>query len=184
VPGGFGGRGITGKIRAARFAREHGVPYLGLCLGMQIATIEFARNVLGLEGADSTEFNKATPYPVIAMMEEQRGITDMGGTMRLGAQPVQLQMGSKAAALYGAFVVNERHRHRYEFNNRYRAPFEAAGFRFCGTSPNGELVELIELADHPFFLAAQFHPEFQSKPNAPHPLFHGFIAAAYAHAHA
>jgi CTP synthase len=104
--------------------------------------------------------------------------------MRLGAQPVQLQMGSKAAALYGAFVVNERHRHRYEFNNRYRAQFEAAGFRFCGTSPNGELVELIELADHPFFLAAQFHPEFQSKPNAPHPLFHGFIAAAYAHAHA
>ncbi len=183
VPGGFGGRGVGGKIRAARFARENRVPYLGLCLGMQIATIEFARNVLHLDGADSTEFNKAAPHPVIAMLEEQRGITDMGGTMRLGAQPVQLRVGSKAAGLYGAFVIHERHRHRYEFNNAYREQFEQAGFLFSGTSPDGELVELVELADHPFFLACQFHPEFLSKPNAPHPLFRGFIAAAYAHSH-
>jgi CTP synthase len=179
IPGGFGERGIEGKVLAARYARENRLPYLGLCLGMQIATIEFARNVLGLEGAHSTEFNKQSPHPVIAMLDEQRGIANMGGTMRLGAQPVQLKVGSRAAHLYGAFLANERHRHRYEFNNAYRARFEEAGFLFSGLSPDGELVELIELRDHPFFLACQFHPEFLSKPNAPHPLFRGFIAAAY-----
>ncbi len=178
VPGGFGERGVQGKILAAQYARESKLPYLGLCLGMQIATVEFARNVLGLEGAHSTEFDKASPHPVIAMLEEQKGLMNVGGTMRLGAQPVQLQVGTKAARLYGAFVVNERHRHRYEFNNSYRAQFEQRGFIFSGTSPDGELVELIELRDHPFFLGCQFHPEFQSKPNAPHPLFRGFIAAA------
>ncbi|HOB98299.1 MAG TPA: CTP synthase [Verrucomicrobiota bacterium] len=178
VPGGFGERGVQGKILAAQYARESKLPYLGLCLGMQIATVEFARNVLGLEGAHSTEFDKASPHPVIAMLEEQKGLMNVGGTMRLGAQPVQLQVGTKAAHLYGAFVVNERHRHRYEFNNSYRAQFEQRGFIFSGTSPDGELVELIELRDHPFFLGCQFHPEFQSKPNAPHPLFRGFIAAA------
>jgi CTP synthase len=181
VPGGFGERGIEGKIKAAQFARERKVPYLGLCLGMQIATIEFARHVLGLKGAHSTEFDKHTPHPVICLLEEQKQVTRMGGTMRLGAQPCQLRPGSLAAHLYGAFVVHERHRHRYEFNNAYRAAFEQAGFRICGTSPDGELVELIELEDHPFFVACQFHPEFQSKPHRPHPLFKGFIAACLTH---
>ena len=183
VPGGFGERGIEGKILAARYAREHRMPYLGLCLGMQIATIEFARDVLKLDGAHSTEFDINSPHPVIAMLDEQKKITKMGGTMRLGSQPVQLQVGSRAAKLYGAFVVNERHRHRYEFNNVYREQFEQAGFVFCGTSPDGKLVELIELKDHPFYIACQFHPEFHSKPNAPHPLFRGFIAASHIFAH-
>ena len=183
VPGGFGERGIEGKILAARFAREQGIPYLGLCLGMQIASIEFARNVLGLAGAHSTEFDPATPHPVIALLDAQRNVTQKGGTMRLGSQPCQLKMGSTAAKLYGAFLINERHRHRYEFNNEYRARFEAAGFEFSGTSPDGQLVEIIEVRDHPFFIASQFHPEFQSKPNAPHPLFRGFIAAAHAFMH-
>jgi len=183
VPGGFGERGIEGKIQAARFAREHQLPYLGLCLGMQIATIEFARHVVKLEGAHSTEFDRDTPHPVIAMLEEQKGVTNLGGTMRLGAWPVQLKVGSRAAHLYGAFLAHERHRHRYEFNNAYREPFEQAGLICSGTSPDGELVELIELRDHPFFLACQFHPEFQSKPNAAHPLFRGFIAAVQQHLH-
>jgi len=178
VPGGFGERGVQGKILAAQYARESKLPFLGLCLGMQMATVEFARSVLELEGAHSTEFDKASPHPVIAMIEEQKGLMNVGGTMRLGAQPVQLQVGTKAARLYGAFVVNERHRHRYEVNNSYRAQFEQRGCIFSGTSPDGELVELVELRDHPFFLGCQFHPEFQSKPNAPHPLFRGFIAAA------
>lgn len=177
VPGGFGERGIEGKIAAVRYARENKIPYLGLCLGMQMASIEFARHVLGLEGAHSTEFNKASPHPVIALLEEQKGIEAKGGTMRLGSQEVQLQVGSRVARLYGAFVVRERHRHRYEFNNAYRERFEQAGFVFSGTSHNGELAELIELKDHPYFVACQFHPEFQSKPNASHPLFRGFIAA-------
>lgn len=183
VPGGFGERGIEGKILAAHYARERRVPYLGLCLGMQIATIEFARYALGLEKAHSTEFDPDTPHPVIALLDEQRKVTRKGGTMRLGAQPCQLTVGSRAAQLYGAFIVNERHRHRYEFNNAYRARFEEAGFVFSGTSPDGKLVEIIELKDHPFFIASQFHPEFQSKPNAPHPLFKGFIAAAHTHIH-
>src|SRR5437762_793963 len=183
VPGGFGERGIEGKIMAAKYARENKLPYLGLCLGMQIATIEFARNVLKLEKAHSTEFEPDTPHPVIALLDEQKKITKKGGTMRLGAQPCQLVMGSLAGKLYGAFVVNERHRHRYEFNNAYRDKFEKADFIFSGTSPDGNLVEVIELPNHPFFIASQFHPEFRSKPHQPHPLFKGFIAAAHAHIH-
>jgi CTP synthase len=183
VPGGFGERGIEGKIMAAQYARENKVPYLGLCLGMQIATIEFARNVLKLGKAHSTEFDLATAHPVIALLDEQKKVTKKGGTMRLGSQACQLAVGSRAGQLYGAFVVNERHRHRYEFNNEYRARYEAAGFIFSGTSPDGKLVEVIEIADHPFFIACQFHPEFQSKPNLPHPLFKGFIAATHKHIH-
>ena len=183
VPGGFGERGIEGKILAAQYAREKKIPYLGLCLGMQIATIEFARNVLKLEGAHSTEFDANTPHPVIALLDEQKNVTLKGGTMRLGRQPCQLVVGSAANRLYGAFIINERHRHRYEFNNQYREVFEKAGFFFSGASPDGKLVEMIELPDHPFFMASQFHPEFQSKPDAPHPLFKGFIAAAHARFH-
>ena len=180
VPGGFGERGVEGKIMTAKYARENNVPYLGLCLGMQTATIEFARNVLKLEQAHSTEFDPATPDPVIALLDEQKKVTKKGGTMRLGAQPCQLVVGTKAALLYGAFVVSERHRHRYEFNNTYRDRFEKAGFVFSGNSADGKLVEVIELPNHPFFIACQFHPEFQSKPHQPHPLFRGFIAAAQA----
>jgi len=183
VPGGFGERGIEGKIMAAGYARENNLPYLGLCLGMQIATIEFARNVLNLPRAHSAEFDPATPDPVIAMLDAQRRVTKKGGTMRLGAQPCQLVVGTKAARLYGAFVVNERHRHRYEFNNDYRERFENAGYVFSGFTPDGKLVEIIELAKHPFFIASQFHPEFHSKPHQPHPLFKGFIAAVHAHSH-
>jgi CTP synthase len=183
VPGGFGERGIEGKVQAARFCREHKLPYLGLCLGMQIACIEFARHVLKLEKAHSTEFDTSTPHPVICLLDEQRKISKKGGTMRLGAQPCQLAMGTRAQQLYGAFVVNERHRHRYEFNNAYRDKFESQGFVFSGTSPDGKLVEVIELKDHPFFVASQFHPEFLSKPNKPHPLFRGFIAACHNHIH-
>jgi CTP synthase len=182
VPGGFGARGIEGKIQAARHARENKIPYLGLCLGMQIATIEFARNVLKLPKAHSTEFDPNTAHPVIAMLDEQTRVTKKGGTMRLGAQPCQLVVGTKAARLYGAFVVNERHRHRYEFNNTYRERFEKEEFLFSGFTPDGKLVEIIELAKHPFFIASQFHPEFHSKPHQPHPLFKGFIAAACAKA--
>jgi CTP synthase len=183
VPGGFGERGIEGKILAAQYARENKVPYLGLCLGMQIATIEFARNVLKLEGAHSTEFNENSPHPVIALLDEQEKVTRKGGTMRLGRQPCQLVVGSAANHLYGAFIINERHRHRYEFNNDYREQFCKAGFIISGASPDGKLVEVIELTDHPFFMACQFHPEFQSKPDQPHPLFKGFIAAAHSQLH-
>jgi len=183
VPGGFGERGVEGKIQAAQFARENKIPYLGLCLGMQIATIEFARNVLKLNKAHSTEFDPATPNPVIAMLDDQKRVTKKGGTMRLGAQPCQLLVKSKAATLYGSFVIQERHRHRYEFNNSYRERFEQAGFVFSGVSPDGKLVEVIELPSHPFFLATQFHPEFQSKPHQPHPLFKGFIAAVHQYMH-
>src|SRR5213080_2054117 len=183
VPGGCGERGIEGKIQAARYARKNGLPYLGLCLGMQIATIEFARNVLKLEKAHSTEFDSATPDPVIAMLDEQTRVTKKGGTMRLGAQPCQLVVGTKTARLYGAFVVNERHRHRYEFNNAYRERFEKADYVLSGLTPDGKLVEIIELPKHPFFIASQFHPEFHSKPHQPHPLFKGFIAAAHARIH-
>jgi CTP synthase len=180
VPGGFGERGIEGKIMAVQYAREQKLPYLGLCLGMQIASIEFARNVLGLKGAHSTEFDPNTPHPVIAMLDSQLKVTKKGGTMRLGAMPCQLTVGSQAAQLYGAFVIHERHRHRFEFNNAYREKFQKAGFAFSGQSPDGKLVEVIELPGHPFFLASQFHPEFQSKPHQPHPLFRGLIAAALA----
>jgi CTP synthase len=183
VPGGFGERGIEGKIQAARYAREQGVPYLGLCLGMQIATIEFARHVLNLENAHSTEFKPDTPHPVIALLDEQKKITAKGGTMRLGRQACQLVLGSLANRLYGAFIINERHRHRYEFNNDYQEAFTQAGFVFSGTSADGKLMEIIELPSHPFFIACQFHPEFQSKPDQPHPLFKGFIAAAHTRQH-
>jgi CTP synthase len=183
VPGGFGERGVEGKIQAAQYARENKIPYLGLCLGMQIATIEFARNVLKLPKAHSTEFDPNTPNPVIAMLDDQKRVTKKGGTMRLGAQACQLVMNTKVAQLYGSFVIHERHRHRYEFNNAYREKFEKAGFVFSGLSPDGKLVEVIELPGHPFFIASQFHPEFQSKPHQPHPLFKGFIAAAHQNIH-
>jgi CTP synthase len=178
IPGGFGDRGVEGKIIAARYAREKNIPYLGLCLGMQIATIEFARDVCGLTDANSTEFTKSSPHPVICLMEEQEEVVEMGASMRLGTFQTKILPGSLAHRLYGATEVSERHRHRYEFNNRYRAQFEAAGFCISGTSPDGGLVEMIEVKGHPFFIASQFHPEFLSKPNAPHPLFAGFIQAA------
>ena len=178
VPGGFGSRGIEGKIMAARHARENKVPYLGLCLGMQLMCVEFARNVVGYEDANSSEFDRATSHPVIDLMLEQRGITDMGGTMRLGLYPCELQSGTKAAQAYGVAHVDERHRHRFEFNNHYRAEFEKAGMVFSGLSPDGKLVEISEVKDHPFMVGSQFHPEFLSRPNRPHPLFLGFIRAA------
>jgi len=178
VPGGFGERGIEGKVDAVRFARERGIPFLGICLGMQCAVVEFARNVLGLEGANSTEFDKDTPHPVICLLDEQKTITDLGGTMRLGAQPALLAPGSKAAECYGTEQISERHRHRYEFHNVYRQQFEAHGVRVVGTSPDGSLVEVIEIPDHPWFVAVQFHPEFKSQPTAPHPLFAHFVATA------
>ncbi len=182
IPGGFGERGIEGKIAAAAYARENDVPCLGLCLGMQVMTIEYARNALGLTGAHSYEFDPQTQHPVIALMENQREVRDMGGTMRLGAYIAELQAGSKVAAIYGKEVVSERHRHRYEFNPRYRNRFEGSGFRCSGTSPDGRLVEFIELTDHPFWVGTQAHPEFKSRPNRPAPLFRAFIGAALARA--
>jgi CTP synthase len=178
VPGGFGGRGIEGKIAAARFAREHGVPYLGICLGMQVAVSEFARHVCGMEGANSTEFDPETPFPVIDLLPEQKEVSDMGGTMRLGADPVKLHEDTRARALYGEAVIYERHRHRYEVNNQLRRRLEHAGLVVSGTSPNERLVEVIELDDHPFFVASQFHPEFKSRPERPAPLFRDFVGAA------
>jgi CTP synthase len=178
VPGGFGYRGIEGKILAARFARERKIPYLGLCLGMQIMSIEFARDVLGLEDANSTEFDSATEQPIIDLMPDQHDVTSMGGTMRLGVYPCHLAPGSKAAQAYGEEVVDERHRHRFEFNNHYRAQFEAAGATFSGLSPDERLVEIMELKDHPFMLGSQFHPELQSRPTRPHPLFRALVRAA------
>jgi CTP synthase len=180
VPGGFGERGVEGKITATRFARENKVPFLGLCLGMQVATIEFARNVCGLAGANSTEFAPDGPHPVIHLLEEQKGVTDKGASMRLGTWPMQIKEGTRARAVYGKKEIRERHRHRYEFNQSYREALESKGFVISGTSPDGSLVELIELVDHPYFLACQFHPEFQSKPNHPHPLFSGFVTACLA----
>jgi len=181
VPGGFGDRGIEGKILAARFARESRTPFLGLCLGMQIATIEFARNVCQLEGANSMEFDPASPHPVICILEGQKDVTDKGASMRLGTQPTEFLKNSLAHQVYGTDRVDERHRHRYEYNMHYREQMEKKGFRISGTSPDGSLVELIELRDHPWYLACQFHPEFRSKPGRPHPLFKGFIAACLAH---
>jgi len=182
VPGGFGSRGIEGKISAAKYARENKVPYLGLCLGMQLMCIEFARNVLGYENANSSEFDRATDYPVIDLMLEQRGITDMGGTMRLGLYPCVLQPGTKAAQAFMQSQVDERHRHRFEFNNHYREEFEKAGMVFSGLSPDEKLVEIAEIKDHPYMVASQFHPEFLSRPNRPHPLFVGLLKAAKAKA--
>ena len=178
VPGGFGSRGIEGKIMAARYAREKKIPYLGLCLGMQVMTIEFARRVLNLEDANSTEFDRGTESPVIDLMIDQRSISDMGGTMRLGLYPCILQKGTRAAQAYGVPQVEERHRHRFEFNNAYRAEFEKAGMVFSGMSPDGKLVEIAELADHPYMVGSQFHPEFLSRPMRPHPLFVGLLKAA------
>ena len=178
VPGGFGERGIEGKVEAIRFARERGIPFFGICLGMQCAVVEFARHVAGLDGANSTEFDKDNPHPVICLLDEQRTITDMGGTMRLGAHPARLAPGSRAADCYGCEEISERHRHRYELNNAYRARLEAAGLSIAGTSPDGMLVEIVELPSHPWFVAVQFHPEFKSQPIRPHPLFSGFIRAA------
>jgi CTP synthase len=178
VPGGFGMRGIEGKIEAVRYAREHQIPYFGICLGMQCAVIEYARHVLGLKEANSTEFAVDTPDPVICILEEQKSVTHKGGTMRLGAQPCILEPNSLAARCYQAQEISERHRHRYEFNPDYRSRFIQAGLIPTGTHPNGKLVEIVELPGHPWFLAVQFHPEFKSKPHAPHPLFKGFIEAA------
>ena len=178
IPGGFGPRGIEGKIAAAAFSRENLVPCLGLCLGMQVMTIEFARHVLGLSEANSTEFDAASKDPVIDLMLEQRDVSDKGGTMRLGAYYAVLQPGSQVATLYGENVVSERHRHRYEFNYNYRTRFEAAGFICSGTSPDKRLVEFIELNDHPYWVGTQAHPEFKSRPDRAHPLFRGLIEAA------
>ena len=180
IPGGFGPRGVEGKIRAAEYARENLVPCLGLCLGMQVMTVEFARHVLGLTDANSTEFNPATSHPVIDLMHDQREVTDKGGTMRLGAYYAVLQPGTRVSRAYGEPVVSERHRHRYEFNAAYRARFEESGFVCSGTSPDRRLVEFIELNDHPFWVGTQAHPEFKSRPDRPHPLFRELIGAALA----
>jgi CTP synthase len=181
IPGGFGERGVEGKIKAARFARENKVPYLGLCLGMQVATIEFARNVCGLEEANSTEFDPKTPDPVISLLEEQKDVHVKGASMRLGTWPTKIAKGTLAEKVYGRNEVLERHRHRYEFNMKYRDRMKEKGFMISGTSPDGALAELIELRDHPYYVGCQYHPEFQSKPNKPHPLFKGFIQACLAH---
>jgi CTP synthase len=178
VPGGFGVRGIEGKVAAIRYARENGVPFLGLCLGLQCAVIEFARHACELEDANSSEFDAATPHPVIDLMPDQRDILNKGGTMRLGVWACKLEPGTKAHALYGENVILERHRHRWEVNNRYRKPMEEKGMRFSGTTIEGRLVEIIEIPDHPFFVASQFHPEFRSRPTRAHPLFRGFVGAA------
>ncbi len=188
VPGGFGERGIEGKIEAARHARENRIPYLGICLGMQVAAIEYARNVCGLVGAHSTEFAPASPHPVIALVTEWKDATgrietrsensNLGGTMRLGVQTCRLVAGSKSRALYNAELIGERHRHRFEFNNNYRDALAARGMKIAGTSEDGELVEILELPDHPWFIGCQFHPEFTSTPRDGHPLFEGFIRAA------
>ena len=181
IPGGFGQRGVEGKIKAARFAREHKIPFLGLCLGMQVATIEFARNVCGIKNANSTEFDKDTEEPVISLLEEQREkIRSKGASMRLGTWPTKIAKGTLAEKIYGNCEVLERHRHRYEFNMKYRDKMIEKGFTISGTSPDGALAELVELRDHPYFLACQYHPEFQSKPNKPHPLFKGFVEACLA----
>jgi len=184
IPGGFGQRGIEGKLLAAQYARENGVPYFGICLGMQCALIEFARNVCKLEGANSREFDEDTPYPVVDLLATQKTITTMGGTMRLGAYTCRLHEESLAAQLYGTTQISERHRHRYEVNNKYRALFEEHGLRLAGTTLDTKLVEMIEIPGHPFYVGCQFHPEFKSRPLDPHPLFRGFIAAAKARAEA
>jgi CTP synthase len=182
IPGGFGGRGIEGKIAAAQIARERRIPYLGICLGMQVAVAEFARHVAGMQGANSTEFDLETPYPVIDLLPEQKEVADLGGTMRLGADPIKLHTGTHAREVYGEAVVYERHRHRYEVNNLLRKRLQSAGLTVSGTSPDDRLVETIELQDHPFFVASQFHPEFKSRPERPAPLFREFVAAALRHA--
>jgi CTP synthase len=197
VPGGFGSRGVEGKIAAIRYAREKKIPFLGICLGMQCTVIEYARDVLGWTDANSTEFDERTAHPVIDLMEEQRGVTQKGGTMRLGAYPCVLKKGTLAARLYAggsrssatgtscSLTISERHRHRYEFANgsEEQKAIEAAGLKVCGTSPDGKLVEIVELPKHPYFIACQFHPEFKSRPTAPHPLFVGLVSAALHRSH-
>jgi CTP synthase len=178
VPGGFGTRGIAGKLRAIQYVREQRIPFLGLCLGMQCSVVEWARNIAHLERPNSSEFDPDTPNPVISLLPEQQDVVDLGGTMRLGLYPCRLKEGTLARQLYDQEVIYERHRHRYEFNNAYRTLFAESGYVVSGTSPDGRLVEMIELPDHPFFIASQFHPEFQSRPSVPHPLFLGFMAAA------
>ena len=178
VPGGFGHRGVEGKIIAARYARTHNVPYLGICLGMQVAVIEFGRHVLGLTGAHSAEFDPATPYPVIDLMPDQKGNLPKGGTMRLGAYPCKISEDSIMSRAYGQKEVNERHRHRYEFNNAFRDSYRQGGMRFTGTSPDGHLVEAVEIPEHKFYIGVQYHPEFKSRPNRAHPLFREFVKAA------
>jgi CTP synthase len=180
VPGGFGARGWEGKILACRVARERRIPYLGICLGMHVAVSEFARHVVGLEGANSTEMDPETPYPVIDLLPEQKGIEDLGGTMRLGAQAVEVGVGTRARDAYGEAVIFERHRHRYEVNNLYRERLVDSGLVVSGTFEQGRLVEIVELADHPWFVASQFHPEFKSRPTRPAPLFRDFVGAALA----
>jgi CTP synthase len=182
IPGGFGVRGIEGKINAARIARERGIPFLGICLGMQLAVVDFARHVVGMGGANSAEFDPETPYPVVDLLPEQKEVDDMGGTMRLGADPVKLHAGTCARALYDEPVIYQRHRHRYEVNNLLRRRLEDAGLVCSGTSPDDRLVEVIELPEHPFFVASQYHPEFKSRPNRPEPLFREFVGAALARA--
>ncbi|MBN2149383.1 MAG: CTP synthase [Anaerolineales bacterium] len=182
VPGGFGSRGVEGKVRAIRYARENRVPFLGLCLGMQLMVVEFARYILNNEEVNSAEFDRSTPYPVIDLMPDQRSIADMGGTMRLGLYPCRLQSGTTAAQAYGVEEVQERHRHRFELNNAYREMLQKHGMRLSGLSPDGLLVEIAELADHPFMVGTQFHPEFLSRPNRPHPLFLAFVNAVRSHA--
>ncbi|WP_414053162.1 CTP synthase [Macrococcus equi] len=178
VPGGFGERGIEGKILATQFARENNIPFFGICLGMQLATVEFARNVVGLKGAHSAELDPNTPYPVIALLPDQKDVVDLGGTLRLGLYPCEVQEGTKAFEAYGVSRVDERHRHRYEFNNEYRGRLEEKGLVFSGLSPDGRLVEIVEIPDHKWFVACQFHPEFLSRPMKPQSLFRGFVEAA------
>ncbi len=180
IPGGFGERGIEGKVAAARYARENDIPYLGICLGMQIAVIEFARSIAGMDGANSAEFDPETPFPVVDLLPEQKEVSDMGGTMRLGADPVKLHEGTRAVEIFGEAVIYKRHRHRYEVNNLLRTRLEDDGLVCSGTSPDERLVEIVELPDHPFYVASQFHPEFNSRPNRPEPLFREFMKAAAA----
>ena len=181
VPGGFGKRGVDGMINSIRYAREHKVPYFGICLGMQLLVVEFARNVCGLADADSTEFNSGTPHRVIFKLRELKGVDELGGTMRLGGWPCRLVENSFAYRAYGAREINERHRHRYEFNREYEDRLKAAGLRITGETPDNTYVEICEIGDHPWYLGCQFHPEFKSKPMEPHPLFKSFIGACYEH---
>src|SRR6202008_2853191 len=179
--GGFGKRGIEGMLRAIRYAREKKVPYFGICLGMQTACIEFARNVVGLEEANSSEFDPATPHRVIYKLRELRGVEELGGTMRLGAWPCKIDPGTLASNVSGKFEISERHRHRYEFNREYEGTLTAGGLRISGSTPDGTYVEMVEIPDHPYFIGCQFHPDFKSKPLEPHPLFKAFVGAAHKH---
>ena len=181
VPGGFGNRGIEGMLCSIRYARENKIPYFGICLGMQLSIVEFARHVIGHTDANSSELNPSTTHPVIHIMADQDGVENLGGTLRLGSYPCILEADSKAFSLYGQETIHERHRHRYEVNNEYREELMEYGMKLCGHSPDGRIVEMIELPDHPWFIATQAHPEFKSRPNKPHPLFKGFIAAGLAH---